>query len=334
MSLCLSRAKAGIHREPENPNGIGIKSLSVPIRWSFLVFSLPIRTKFFRPDRMENEYLMSPLTSFQSIKTFKLYISPYTLQFKNKKLFPHSLEGSLLAFDFGSDLLGYSDFLPWPAFGGEQSLFHQLTQIQQGHFSNRFLIAKHNAFLDAQARQEKRNLFFGLKIPPSHFLIEDLLNFDKEKQIQEKGFKTVKVKLKAQKIPQQTDKLKSLYSELRSVKWRLDLNGQSWSAWKHILNVIKEGLDFIEDPFLDTGFQKGFKELFAEDWIPYPLFSIKIAKPSRDSLESLLKGTASSQWQRVVFTHSFDHPLGQIISAFWAGRCFTNIKPLCLKQEL
>ena len=247
--------------------------------------------------------------------SFKLYISPYKLHLKNK-LQPLS-EGSLLAFDFGSELRGYSDFLPWPSFG-EQKLSDQLKQIQTGHFSKRFLIAKQNAFLDAQARKKKRNLFFGLKIPSGHYLIEDLLSFNQLKNITDKQFQTVKVKLKTYKIPEQIEKIKALHSDLKNIKWRLDLNGQSWSPWKEKLSFIKKDLDFIEDP-LETNFKKEEKKLFAGDWIPYPRFQIKIVKPSRDSFKDLLRGLAFSQWKRVVFTHSFDHPLGQVTSAFWAG---------------
>ena len=257
-----------------------------------------------------------------TIKKFKLYVSTYQLQFKNKKNSP--LEGSLLAFDFDSHLTGYSDFLPWPAFG-EKNLFDQLNKIKQGEFSKRFLIAKHNAYLDAKARSQNKNLFFGLKIPPSHFLIEDLLNFKNQTDVLKKGFKKIKVKLKPYEIVKQAEKLKTLHSDFKDVKWRLDLNGISWSLWKNKLCFLRKDIDFIEDPLLDkSSLEKSDQSLFAQDWLKSPHFQIKIIKASRDSLKFLIKELACFRWKRLIFTHSLDHPLGQVISAFWAGQFYKN----------
>ena len=215
---------------------------------------------------------MNFFTSLKPTNKFKLYVSTYKLKFKNKILFPLPLEGSLLAFDFGSDLMGYSDFLPWPAFG-EKSLSCQLNEIKQKKFSRRFLIAKQNAFLDAKARSQKRNLFFGLKIPPSHFFIADLLNFNKPEFILEKGFKFIKLKLKPFKINEQIEKLKTLHSDLKTINWRLDLNNSSWTPWKDKLYFLKNHIDFIEDPLLDkSSFEKQNQHLFAQDWSASLLF--------------------------------------------------------------
>ena len=258
------------------------------------------------------------MTNFLFVKVpmnFELSISRYRLKFKNRSLTP--LQGALLAFDFDSGLRGYSDFLPWPSFG-EQELSQHLEQVRKGGvFSQRFLLAKHNAFLDARARQKKRNLFFGLKIPPSHYLIEDLLSFNQIKNIRKGGFQAVKVKLKAYKIPEQIQKIKALHLELGKVKWRFDLNGQDWLLWKEKLSFIN--MDFVEDPLVHRNPLKEERKLLAQDWMPSPHFQIKIVKASRDSVKDLLRGLASSRWKRLVFTHSFDHPLGQAVSAFWAG---------------
>ena len=194
--------------------------------------------------------------------SFKLYISPYRLEFKKPKAFLPPLKGALLAFEFESNRMGYSDFLPWPAFY-ELSLSQQLKQAQQGLFSSRFLIAMQNAALDAQARDQKRNLFFGLKIPESHFLIEDILEFHNESQIEERGFKIVKAKLKPLKIRRQIDCLRSLTKALPGLKWRIDLNGGDWALWKNQLGFMREKIDFIEDP---VDFREKDRALFAQDW--------------------------------------------------------------------
>ena len=243
----------------------------------------------------------------KSFKKFKLFISKYELKFKNSQSF--KLEGCLCLFDFGSGLIGYSDFLPWPTYG-EKNLKKQLEDIQHGQFSARFLITRQQAFLDARARQEKRNLFFSLKIPPSHFLIENLLEFSFSKKI--KSFKRIKVKLKPVKILEQTQVLKELNLSLKGIKWRFDLNGKSWKDWESHLFFLKGQIDFIEDPKGPTGFAP-----LAEDWQADTCAKIKIAKPSRDSIIHLSRQPLA--WKRIVFTHSFDHPLGQVSTAFWAG---------------
>ena len=246
--------------------------------------------------------------------SFKLYISPYKLK---RRLF--SQEGVLLAFEFKGGLRGYSDFLPWPSFG-ENSLPQQLKQIKRGEFSQRFLIAMRSALLDAKARSQQRNLFFGLKIPDSHFLIPDLLNFKNPDFIFKKNFKKIKVKLKPYKINQQISALKALSQSFKDVRWRLDFNGMSWLFWKNKLEFLKPYIDFIEDPQLEkNSFNPKEKLLFAGDWESSPYFQIRIIKPSRDSLNLLIKQLALFRWKRVVFTHSFEHPLGQAITAFWAG---------------
>ena len=281
--------------------------------------------KFHKLKKAQNskqkEYIQSMIFPLAP-KKFKLFIAPYKLKLKNK---PQSfLEGALLAFDFPSHLRGYSDFLPWPSLG-EDNLSTALKNIQKGHFNRRFFIAKQNAFLDARARKEKRNLFFGLKIPPSHFLIPDLLNFIPEKSFIKKNFSLVKVKLKPYKIPEQTEQLKKLSQELEDIKWRLDLNGTSWFLFRDKLKFLNDRLDFIEDPLVEKNlFQLKEKNYFAGDWLFHPQFKIKIVKPSRDRLDSLIKKMGFSHWKRIIFTHSFDHPLGQALSAFWAGIFYKN----------
>ncbi|MGI9548761.1 MAG: hypothetical protein ACR2M7_02110 [Bdellovibrionales bacterium] len=255
------------------------------------------------------------------MKISKIHFSPYQL-----KKDSYSLQGALLAFEFDSSLKGYADFLPWPSFG-ENSLDQELENIAQGIPSSRFLIAQKNGWLDAQARFKKQNLFYGLQIPPSHFLIENLEDFNKEKALSNLNYKYIKIKLLDSSIEKQAEKLKKLVKDLpKNLRFRLDVGGQKWSVWKKHLAFMKKQIDFIEDPSLDS--QTVNKEdHFAQDWIPN-LFPIKIAKPSRDSLESILQGVASSRWRKVIFTHSFDHPLGQAASAFWAAQFYLRYPSL------
>ena len=263
--------------------------------------------------------------SFVSVMREKcrIFISPYKL--KTECGGPGRV-GALMAFAFKGGLLGYSDFMPLPVFG-EGSLSHELARIQQSHSCGQsFLIAKYNAFLDAAARERGQSLFFGLKIPLSHFLIEDLLSFKTPNRILEEGFQIVKVKLKPRELDRQARRLKSLFYFLKGdIKWRFDLNGAPWAPWRHKLRFLNQNLDFIEDPLPDKA-TSSESHLFAQDGIVIPGARIRVIKASRDRYDLLTKTADFSFWKRWIFTHSLNHPLGQAISAFWAGRFYKNHK--------
>ncbi len=229
----------------------------------------------------------------------------------------------MLAFDFGSGLTGFSDFLPWPSLSSEKPLFAQLKDAQKGIESFRLRIARQRALLDAQARSESRSLFYGLKFPPSHFLIEDILSFSEWEKIPLLGYKCAKLKLSLKAPEKQAQKLKRAISALPHLKWRLDLGGGSWPLWKRLLKFMGSRTDFIEDP-AGAPLSGGDSRMFAEDWLPRRGFSIKIAKPARDSSASLERGLAASRWRRIIFTHSLEHPLGQAASAFCGAKFYQN----------
>lgn len=252
--------------------------------------------------------LFPPIESIPS--TYKLFISNYKLEWKTLSSAP--LKGVLLAFDFGLGERGYSDFLPWPSFG-EKALSQQLEELRKGKKSCRFEIAEYNAFLDAKARKEKQSL--EISTPPNHYLIHNLEDFKDFKSL--KGFSRVKVKLKKEDKTLQTEALKRLNRLFPPLKWRLDLNGGSLKGWH--LDFLK--IDFIEDP--DPSSVKKLS-LAAEDWLCFKKAPLRILKPGRDFVLRDLKKFLNKK--RIVFTHSFDHPFGQAINAFWAG-CFYKSYP-------
>ncbi|MCY4513471.1 MAG: hypothetical protein OXB86_07260, partial [Bdellovibrionales bacterium] len=151
----------------------------------------------------------------------KVYISPYQLEFKNRSSF---LQGVLLLFEFQPDLKGYADFLPWPRFG-EKSLEKQLEDFRKGKESARLSQLKKIALCDALARKENRSLFYGLKIPDSHFLIEDVSSFSHWEQVEEAGYRIIKVKVQPKGFQNQIKKLQEGSQALPHCRWRLDLNG-------------------------------------------------------------------------------------------------------------
>lgn len=244
----------------------------------------------------------------------QIYFSPYELKFKNK--FKPPLVGALLLFEFDSYLQGYSDFLPWPQWG-EQNLFQQIESCSLKKFSSRFLISAHNAYEDACFRSQKRNPFLGLTLPPSHFFIEDILSFQAEDIFE--NYKYVKVKLNNSLLEEQLKQIKKWSLKFSSVQWRLDTQGQNLKIPQEFLLAMENRIDFIEDSQ-----NRNLNLWGAEDWIKNTRFLTKVAKPSRDFVQHLTKGIACARWKRLIFTHSFDHPLGQVITAFRASQFYKN----------
>ena len=253
----------------------------------------------------------------------KVYISPYQLELKGRS---GSLQGALLLFEFQPDLKGYADFLPWPRFG-EKPLREQLEDFRKGKKSARLSQLKKIALCDALARKEKRSLFYGLKIPDSHFLIEDVSSFSHWEQVREAGYRIIKVKVRPKGFQNQIKKLKEGRQALPHCRWRLDLNGSlnfsEWNSFKKSLQFLWDQIEFIEDPFKNPGNISGGDSLkIAEDWFVHPKSAVRIVKPSRDSLDSLVRQIPHRQWKSIVFTHSQETLLGQAATAWQAGEFY------------
>ena len=259
----------------------------------------------------------------------KVYISPYELLLQKRQ--NRRLAGSLLLFEFPSGLTGYSDFLPWPQFK-EPDLKTQLNEAKAGHGSSRWIVAQNTAFQDACARAEKRSLFLGLKIPASHFLIEDMVSFLKWDLLAEVGYKTLKVKFQGPLSRRQRTCLQSVCKLHPHFRWRLDFNGSlkcgEWEQLKEHLKFLWSRLDFIEDPFesVSRSFASEDAGVFASDWLPHPYSAggFRIVKPSRDDLKEITKQIPSHQWKGIVFTHSEETLLGQAAAAYQAGTFYRS----------
>lgn len=258
----------------------------------------------------------------------RVYISPYQLKPHKKEIKP--IQGALLLFEFQSGLTGYSDFLPWPSFG-ERNLQQQLEDIKNGRESMRWIRSKNIALLDALARKDRRNLFFGLHIPRSHFLVEDIFSFSDWNLLEKSGFRAIKIKLKKREIQNALPRIKKIHIRYPHWRWRLDFNGsltiKQWKDLRESLEFLWDHIDFIEDPFPNSqGIWKSKNSLFAEDWISNPHAAFRIVKPSRDSLSLLTKQIPLRQWKGIVFTHSQETLLGQAATACLAGQ-FYKIHP-------
>ena len=250
----------------------------------------------------------------------KAYISPYELEFQRGG---GNLQGALLMFEFQSDLRGFCDFLPRPRFG-ERSFQKQMADFKKGRLSCRLKILKDIALCDALARREKRSLFFSLKVPESHFLIEDKAPLSLWEEISKAGYKVIKVKLKSRSFQEQTASLRAVCQAFPHFRYRLDLNGRlkpgDWPYFRKSFKFLWNHIEFIEDPFdKPLSFVGDGADVFAQDWIVNPRSCIRVVKPSRDFLQRIIKDIPARPWKKIVFTHSQETLLGQAVTAWSAG---------------
>jgi o-succinylbenzoate synthase len=252
------------------------------------------------------------------------------------ELVPSSLEtkraprqGALLRLTFSDGLIGYADCHPWPELG-DATLSEQLAGTQETPLMKR---AVSFARLDAEARSHNKNLFEGLSLPPSHFLIADLHTFSPSsiEHILDQGFTRIKIKV-GNSLNQEIPLLKDIILQLKatSCKVRLDFNCKiTYSQFCAFLEAMKgyhEEIDFCEDPFPFHPEQwQRIRETFSvslacdrhsEIAIQYPAAAdILVIKPAvQDEAFALIAS------QRLVVTSYLDHPLGQLAAAYVAAK--------------
>lgn len=229
-----------------------------------------------------------------------------------------SRTGVLLKVEWALNQIGYSDLHPWPEFG-EEPLDTHLEKLSRFEFTKLSEISLEFNFIDRELRHLRRNAFAGLIIPRSHRLIEDLpsVRFESLKEWQQQGFTHVKAKVG-----------RDLKSELRALKdlipatpfqWRLDFNGRLEAAeftswWSEIPEDLKRRIDFVEDPVSHE--KLGLHGPWADDWRRLPGASVRVIKPTRETVDDV------SAYARIVFTHSLDHPLGQVCAAWTASKYY------------
>lgn len=232
----------------------------------------------------------------------KISLSPYELK--------HSFSGQvrkgyLLRLQTPEFAIGYGDIFPWPEFG-DPCVKEIPKRLKEGVLSpllekSLFLAAK-----DGVARREKVSLLQG-EVLENHFLVEDLSQVTKEILVkaQESGFNRFKVK-----VCRNGDELQKLYKiaqDLSSDSYlRLDCNTQGKASFFKNLAVIKNKIEFIEDPYER-----------ADQW--------KLDFPLAYDQPGFLRGDVNVKWQvfkpakqflqeahaeNIVCTSYMDHPVG------------------------
>ncbi|MGA8165076.1 MAG: enolase C-terminal domain-like protein [Waddliaceae bacterium] len=248
----------------------------------------------------------------------KIFYSLYSLE--GKPSFTDR-SGALLRFVFDDGSMGYADCHPWVELG-DLPLSEQLSCLRQGKWTPLTLQSKKHAQIDASGRVEHNNLFDGLHIPSSHWLLTTPIE-----EIPE-GFSSVKIKV-GRHSEEEIPTLRDLFQQLpHSVKVRLDFNAKlsqkNFVAYLEKILQWKERIDFIEDPYPydcrsweETQHKLGVafacdrqSEKHQGNTLSH---RVSVVKPA------VQDAGAFFPTHDLVVTSYLDHPLGQLAAAYHAA---------------
>ena len=251
----------------------------------------------------------------------KIWVHPYHLTAAHPKV--RSRVGALLKVEWALHQVGYSDLHPWPEFG-ERPLDVHIDSLARVDFTRLAEIAMEFNYIDREFRLLKRNAFLGKILPRSHKLVYEVERLEATTLHTWKaaGFTHVKVKM-GDDLKRQTDAFLSVALST-DLLWRIDFNGklsaaefQSW--WKNLDQSVRARIDFIEDPVASAQ-NLNFNGPWANDWVEQKPARIRILKPAREAAEEM------GAYDRIVFTHGLEHPLGQAC-ALWSAAQYYGRHP-------
>ena len=255
----------------------------------------------------------------------RIAFTPYIL--RGKSSFGNR-EGALLRFEFPDGEIGYADCHPWEEWG-DLPLKQQLALLRKGIFTpltGRSMIL---AQRDSEARAEEQNLFSGLTIPESHWLMGSSSDPIPE------GFSRLKLKV-GKRPTEEIPELNGLFHRLpEGVKVRLDFNArlsqEEFEAYLRAIDVGLDKIDFIEDPFpyerraweevqgrhkLDLACDH-LSDQRLDDTGSYRVVVLKTAVQSERPFRNV-------EGCRLVVTSYLDHPVGQLGAALVAAGLQTD----------
>ena len=240
----------------------------------------------------------------------KIFYSFYELESQTLK----KRKGALLKVEFASDCIGYADCHPWSSLG-DLPLEEQIDLLAKEHTTSLTARSLYFARLDADARFRKINLFTGLDVPSSHFLLS---SFDSNELslAYEEGFRLFKVKATHQDVlsfKKILPLLERLNSQLR-VDFNNSLSYAHYTEWLKCVEGKEHVIDFFEDPcFFDSNEQVKKIVPLAADFNPCtPQTDIRIIKPAVECPRITDK--------KIVITSYLDHPFGQLTAAYTAAK--------------
>lgn len=256
----------------------------------------------------------------------KISFSPYQLKYLSRV---GLREGALLKVEFERGIIGYADCHPWPEVG-DLPLKEQMDAIKNGMDTRLINCAFENAKLDADARLHGLSLLDKIKIPLSHFLGFNVLDWtnDCSDRIISEGFTHVKFKIGKQ-LDKEIEQLLNIF-RFSVLKLRLDfnyaLNFEEFEYFLRRIERLKEKVDFIEDPF---PYQKTqWTKIQAKGWKLACDRDVREATGHVEAASYLIIKPAMilrdecKQWsinQTKIVTSYAAHPLEQMAAAYVAA---------------
>jgi len=226
--------------------------------------------------------------------------------------------GALLKVEWALGQTGFSDLHPWPEFG-EAPLDAHLEALAAMKFTRLTEVSLEFNYIDREFRLMKRNAFLGLIIPRSHKLVMDITAVTGQELAmwEKEGYSHIKVKMGRDFQAETTALLEHAFAS--HLLWRLDFNGKMTAEqftewWQGIDADVKRRIDFVEDP-ISSGMLK-IEGPWANDWFKADRARVRVIKPAREGIDEV------GAFNRIVFTHGLDHPLGQACAAWTAGKFY------------
>ena len=247
--------------------------------------------------------------------------SSYTL---TEQLSKKERLGLLIKVLFSTGQIGYNCLHPLSAFReGKLSDYIQILknkpapQIIPKNYQTALLhTTLQFAYMDADARSKNQSLLFGYPPIQNHYLIS---NIKQSVHLDPLPFSIFKIKMGSQLQIETIHLRRIIKNTEKKIHLRLDFNEQlsknQWKKWEKENKDLIPFIDFIEDPFLNfTHISSDFH--LACDWSCSHHSPIRVLKASRHAQESICRLLAKSQFHRIIFTHSLNHPLEARLS--WA----------------
>lgn len=244
--------------------------------------------------------------------------------------------GVLLRVTFQNREVGYASYQSWPELNNAFS--QSLSKFYQALFYAR---------QSAVALTEKRSLWDGLSVPPSHFLIPSFSFFEQKKinleNLKKNGF--LYIKLKVGRNPKdEASLLRSRADEMSALGFKVRLDFNASLSYDNLQYFLEESgssfcsiIDFLEDPLSLTTLESEWCQIRAQWNIPLALdlfsidlkdlkqkslqaVSVLVWKPAYQKLESILQLLSWFPTLKLVVTSDLGHPLEQLSSAWEASR--------------
>jgi len=265
----------------------------------------------------------------ESIK--EIWTSPYTL---TEQISQKDRNGLLIKVLFSTGKVGYNSIHPLSRFKEGQlsdytTLLKQIPFQQITQKNNQIILLStilQDAYMDATARSKNQSLLFGYPPIQNHYLIS---NTDLWSNLDGPPFKVFKIKMGSY-LKKETFRLRRIIKNTRrKFQLRLDFNEKlsknQWKKWESENKDLLPFIDFIEDPFLNFSYTPSIFQL-AGDWCKPHYGAVRVFKASRHTSRFLHTQPAIPGFQRVIFTHSLNHPLEARLSWVKASQ-FYKIHP-------